>query len=87
MIDSCKIQCWLKANGEIFFLPDEKENYVCLFGTETYIFSKNCKAERKCSSKAMCETLNRTFQQIPNYICVCRRKSYHQLLNKLFSLT
>lgn len=43
MIDSCKIQCWLKVNAEIFFLPKGKESYMygniylLEVGMETYI--------------------------------------------------
>lgn len=28
MIDSCKIQRWLKMNVDIFFLPEGKQSYV-----------------------------------------------------------
>lgn len=28
MTDFCKIQCWLKVNADIFFLPEGKQNYV-----------------------------------------------------------
>lgn len=93
MIDSCKIQCWLKVNTEIFFLPERKEMlhvWRHLFVGSWYgniYLSKYSGTERKYQSGAMYETLNRAFQQIPKYVCPYKRKSYHQLLDNLFSLT